>query len=177
MKGHILAGLFLCSLIFVVGGDAQSPNIPERAVWMLEVIKVQPENLTLAMQYLHDRWMRVMAAAQRRGAVLDYHLMSNAGMVTPGHKVWDQDSILLLTKYKNMDAYLENMSTLEHLANNKIIIQGPYKLAGDLFESLNTQVFIEEPERARDSNLSPSSGVSTVLPICKSSSQLRNERR
>ncbi len=177
MKGHILAGLFLCPLFFVVGGDAQSPNIPERTVWTLEVIKVQPENLALAMRYLDDHWMRVMAAVQRRGAVLDYHLMSNAGMVTPGYKVWDQDSILLLTKYKNMDAYLENMSTLKHLANNKIIVQGPYKFAGDLFESLNTQVFIEERERARDSNLSPSSRVSTALPFCKPSWQLRNERR
>ena len=40
MKGHILAGLFLCSLFFVVGGDAQSPNIPEKPVWTLEFIKV-----------------------------------------------------------------------------------------------------------------------------------------
>ena len=28
MTGRILAGLFLCSPFFVVGGDAQSSNIP-----------------------------------------------------------------------------------------------------------------------------------------------------
>jgi len=28
--------------------------------------------------------------------------------LTLGHKVWDQDSILLLTKYKNMDSYSMN---------------------------------------------------------------------
>ena len=35
-------------------------------------------------------------------------------MVTPGHKVLGQDSIVLLTKYKNMDAYLEGASALRN---------------------------------------------------------------
>ena len=48
MKGRILASLFLFSLFIVVGGDAQSPNIPERPVWTLEFIKVTPENFGLA---------------------------------------------------------------------------------------------------------------------------------
>ena len=30
MQARILAAPFLCSLFFVVGGDAQSPNIPEK---------------------------------------------------------------------------------------------------------------------------------------------------
>lgn len=70
MKGRVLARLFLCSLFFVVGGDAQSPNTSEKPVWTLELIKVRPENVALAMQYLNDHWMRVRAAAKRRGAVL-----------------------------------------------------------------------------------------------------------
>lgn len=30
MKGRIFAGLFLCSLFFVVGGDAKSPDTREK---------------------------------------------------------------------------------------------------------------------------------------------------
>src|SRR5207253_10489970 len=82
MNGRILVGLFLCSLFLVVGGDAQSPDIPfsgymradgEKPIWALEFIKVQPENFAVAMQYLDDNWMRVRAEAKRHGAVLDYH--------------------------------------------------------------------------------------------------------
>lgn len=32
MKGRIFAGLFLCSLFFVVGGDAKSPDTREKPV-------------------------------------------------------------------------------------------------------------------------------------------------
>ena len=153
MKGRILAGLFLCSLFFVVGGDAQSPNIPEKPVWALEFIKVQPENFALTMQYLHDHWMRVRAEAKQQGTVLDYHLISNEGIETPGHKVWDHgvipagDSIVLLTKYKNMDAYLESVSAHQHALNSQGV-GGLYRLLKpeDLFERLNTQVFVEEPD-------------------------------
>ena len=105
MTGRIVAGLFLCSLFFVVGGDAQTGDVrKEKAVWTMEVIKVQPEKFALAMQHLDDHWMRVRAEAKQQGSVLDYHLISNGGIETPGHKVSDQDSIVLLTKYKNMDA-------------------------------------------------------------------------
>src|SRR5207244_13653344 len=74
MNGRILVGLFLCSLFLVVGGDAQSPDIPfsgymradgEKPIWALEFIKVQPENFAVAMQYLDDHWMRVRAEAKR----------------------------------------------------------------------------------------------------------------
>ena len=148
MKGRILAGLCLFSLFIVVGGDAQSPNIPEKPVWALEFIKVRPENFALTMQYLDDHWMRVRAEAKRQGAVLDYHLISNAGIVTPGHKVWDQDSIVLLTKYKNMDAFTESQHGSRPSANGYRGFSSslePFSRE-DLFETLNTQVFVEEPE-------------------------------
>ena len=152
MKGRMLVGLFLCSLFFVVGGDAQSPDIPfsgymradgEKPIWALEFIRVQPENFALAMQYLDNHWMRVRAEAKRQGAVLDYHLISNGGIVTPGHKVWDQDSIVMLTKYKNMDAFMESQRFA--------LMPGPYGfMVGPspevLFATLNTQVFVEEPD-------------------------------
>jgi hypothetical protein len=158
MKVRIVAGLLLCSLFLVVGGDAQSPDIPfsgymradgENPIWALEFIKVQPENFALAMQYLDDHWMRVRAEAKRQGAVLDYHLISNAGIVTPGHKVWDQDSIVLLTKYKDMDAFMKSQKTFDSMRERSRWQTGgllnPLSRE-DLFETLNTQVFVEEPE-------------------------------
>jgi len=149
MRGRILAGLFLFSLFLVVGGDAQSPNITERPVWTLEFIKVMPENFGAAMGYLDDHWMRVRAEAKVQGAVLDYHLMSNGGMVTPGHKVGDQNSIALLTKYKNMDAFTESQKVFDSIrgrtgwqTGGAIMRWSPE----NLFEPLITQVFVEEPE-------------------------------
>ena len=143
MTGRIVAGLFLCSLFFVVGGDAQTDRDvrKEKAVWTMEVIKVQPEKFALAMQYLDDHWMRVRAEAKQQGAVLDYHLISNGGIETPGHKVSDQDSIVLLTKYKNMDAYLQSVSTYAQYDSQGVHIRKP----DDFFGRLNTQVFAEEP--------------------------------
>ncbi len=88
MKGRIFAGLFLCSLFFVVGGDAQTDKI-ERPVWTLEFIKVRSENFGPAMGYLDDHWMRVRAEAKRQGAVLDYHRIQNAVLEIPGDS-WAQ---------------------------------------------------------------------------------------
>ena len=69
-------------------------------------------------------------------------------LTTPGHHVGDPSSIVLLTEYKNMDAYLENRSR-EHLAVNTpgFVPQGIGRLKPeDLFETFNTQVFQEEPD-------------------------------
>lgn len=153
MRGRILVGLFLCSLFFVVGGDAQNTDkdlaVPRafgtEPVWTLEFIKVQPEKFALALQYLDKHWMRVRAEAKKEGAVLDYHLISNAGIATPTHKVSDQDSIVLLTKYKNIDAYMESASSAREHRNTQRFVVGPTS-AEDLFESLNTQVFVEDPD-------------------------------
>jgi len=92
--------------------------------------------------------MHVRAEAKRQGALLDYYLISNAGIVTPGHKVWDQDSIVLLTKYKNMDAFMES----QHASRPSTNGYRGFSLSleplsrEDLFETLNTQAFVEEPE-------------------------------
>ena len=157
MKVRMFVGLFLSSLFFVVGGDAQGPDIPfsgymradgEKPVWALEFIKVQPENFAPAMQYLDDHWMRLRAEAKRQGAVLDYHLISNGGIVTPGHKLWDQDSIVLLTKYKNMDAFMESQKLFDSMREPgfRFYYGGGVHRLEDLFETLNAQVFVEEPE-------------------------------
>lgn len=150
MNGRIATGFFLCCLFFAVGGDAQSPNTTEKPVWTLEFIKVRPENFGPTMGYLDDHWMHIRAEAKRRGAVLEYHLISNAGIVTPGYTVRDQDSIVLLTKYKNMDAYLESKLAREHLALQRpgFVQQGVVSLYSleDVFETLISQVFQEEPD-------------------------------
>ena len=65
------------------------------------------------MGYLDDHWMRVRAEAKRQGAVLDYHRIQNAVLITPGHKVGDPNSIVLLTEYKNMDAFMKSQIRCE----------------------------------------------------------------
>jgi hypothetical protein len=149
MKQRIFAGLFLCSL-FIVAGDAQTPDVTEKPVWTLEFIKVRAENFALAMAYLDDHWMRVRAEAKRQGVVLDYHRIQNAVLVTPGHKAGDPSSILLLTKYKNMETFTESEKLLDsirgHLLANTPGVIRRLRSPEDLFETLNTQVFLEEPD-------------------------------
>ena len=149
MRGRILAGLFLCALFFVVGGDAQSPDITDKPVWTLEFINVKPENFGPAMGYLDDHWMGVRAEAKRRGAVLAYHRISNAGLVTPGHSAGDPSSIVLVTEYKNMDAFMESQKVFaamrEHINWQTGGVVRQLSPEG-LFEPLITQVFVEEPD-------------------------------
>src|SRR5215467_1629024 len=106
MPGRLFVGLFLCSFFFVIGGDAQSPDRPGNPVWTLELIRVRPEDFSLAMAYLDNHWMRVRAQAKRQGIVLDYHRIQNA--VIPGHKAGDPSSIVLLTEFKSLDAFMES---------------------------------------------------------------------
>jgi len=148
MKGRIFAGLFLCSLFFVVGGDAQTDKT-ERPVWTLEFIKVRSENFGSAMGYLDDHWMRVRAEAKRQGAVLDYHRIQNAVLEIPGHKVGNPSSIVLLTEYKNLDAFMESQRLFDSMRERPRWQTGglikPWAME-DLYETLNTQVFMEEPD-------------------------------
>ena len=149
MKGRILAGLFVCSLFFVVGGDAQSPNPTDKPVWTLEFINVKPENFGPAMGYLDDHWMGVRAEAKHRGAVLDYHRISNAGLTTPGHSAGDPSSIVLVTEYKNMDAFMESQKVFAAMREHTNWQTGGVirtRKLEDLIDGLNTQVFVEESE-------------------------------
>src|SRR5947207_6328922 len=98
MNGRILVGLFLCSLFLVVGGDAQSPDIPfsgymradgEKPIWALEFIKVQPENFAVAM----------------RSEEHTSELQSHSDLVCR----------LLLEKKKKKKKYIHNIIILEYL--------------------------------------------------------------
>lgn len=152
MRGSILVGLFLCSLFLVVGGDAQNRNAPDRPVWTLEFIQLLPGNNGLAMGYLDDHWMRVRAEAKKEGAVLDYHRIANATLVTPGHKNGrneNPNSVVLMTEYKNMDAFMQSeklfASIQERLPRSTPGVFQPTK-PDSLYETVDLRVFVEEPE-------------------------------
>src|SRR6266550_6417611 len=100
MRLFKLASLLLCAICFNVRGDAQSPDIAEKSVWTLEFIEVVPNGLTLG--YLDDHWMRVRVEAERQGAVLSYHRISEVLLVASGSKTGDPNSIVLLTEYRNL---------------------------------------------------------------------------
>ena len=148
MKRNVFIGLLLCTL-FVAGGGAQSPGKPEKPVWTLEFIHVKSANFSLAMGYLDEHWMRERAEAKKEGPVLDYHRIQNAELVTPGRKVGDPSSMILITEYKNMAAFLQSerlfASIRERLPKST---PGVFKPANpdDLYETADSRVFVEEPE-------------------------------
>src|SRR5258705_1495358 len=107
MRGRIFAGVFLVSLLTVGGGGAQSPAHSEKPVWTMEFIKVKPGMFGLTLGYLDDNWMRVREEAKRQGAVLSYRRIAETVQITPGSKSGDQNSIVLLTEYKNLAAFVE----------------------------------------------------------------------
>lgn len=145
MKGRILAGFFLCSLFIAVGGDAQISDIPEKPVWTLELTKVRPEKYILAL----DQWTSVREEAKRRGAVLDYHLISNAGIFTADHKLPDPISIGFVTEYASEATYSEReelfASIREHQQGNTP--RGMPKLQQEDVYSYEL-VFMREPSLA-----------------------------
>lgn len=110
---RLFVGVFLCSLFLAVGGDAQSRDIRERPVWTLEFIKLRPEKYILAL----DQWTSGREEAKRRGAVLDFHLISNAGILTADLKLPDPISIGFVTEYASAATYLERESSSPRYAN------------------------------------------------------------
>jgi hypothetical protein len=122
MTGRLFAGLIFCCLSIVVGGDAQSLDTTETPVWTLEFIKVGSEQYGQTLGDLDEQWVRLREEAKRQGVVVSYHRISDAGLVTPDHQPGDQTSIVLLTEYKNMTAFLERKKTFasirEHLSLN-----------------------------------------------------------
>lgn len=149
MRVRIFTSLFLCSLFFAVGGDVQSSNIPEKPVWALEFIQLLPGNNGLAMGYLDDHWMRVRAEAKKEGAVLDYHRIANATVVTPDYKTDHPNSVVLMTEYKNIDVFMQSeklfASIQERLPKSTPGVFKPTK-PDDLYETVDLRVFVEEPD-------------------------------
>ena len=148
MQGRIWAGVFVCLLFIVVGGDAQSPAISEGPVWTMEFIKVRPENFGLALGYLDDHWMRVREEAKRQGEVLSYHRIQESVLVTPGVKTGDPNTIVLLTEYKNMAAFFGReklfASIRERLPSSTPGVMRQRQ--EDLYESIGARMFLEVPD-------------------------------
>jgi hypothetical protein len=147
MHGRTSVALFLCALFIAVGGDAQSPNVTEKPVWTLEFIKVRPEQYALALGQLDDQWMRIREEAKRQGAVVSYERISNAGLITPDHRLTDEISIVLVTEYKSMAAYTEReklfASILEHLPSNTP--PGMLKWQREDLSKTNEHLFLDVP--------------------------------
>ena len=150
MQARIFAGLLLCCLFFVIGGDAQSPDTTEKPVWTLEFIKARPEKFGLTLGYLDDHWMHVRKEAKRTGAVLNYHRITETFVITPESKTGEQ-TIVLLTEYKNPAAFFGRerlfASILERLPSGTPGVV-PAAQGEDLYETVDSRVFLEEPDDA-----------------------------
>jgi len=150
MQVRQFASLLLCSLSFIVAGDAQSPDIEEKPVWTLEYIQVHPDKLGLTLGYLDDHWMRVREEAKRRGAVLSYHRIQEVQLVTPGSKTGDPNSIVLLTEYKNLAAFSEREKLFASIRNELKpgSMPGVFSAAPrqeELYDTVDTHIFMEQP--------------------------------
>ena len=151
MRGRIFAGLLLCSL-FVIRGDAQrtytaKTETTDNPVWTMEFIQAKPEKFGLTMAYLDEHWMRIREEAKRQGAVLSYHRISEALLLTPGGKAGDHDSIVLLTEYKNSAAYLGRDKLFASI-REKLPSHTPGVIEfqrEDLYDTLDTRVGLEAP--------------------------------
>ena len=91
------------------------------------------------------------AEAKKEGAVLDYHRIQNTVIEMYGHKVGDPHSFLLMTEFKNMDAFMKSekifASIRERLPKSTPGVLKPQGLKPeDVYEIVDSQVFIEEPE-------------------------------
>ena len=148
MKGRIIAGLFLCSLFVVVGGDAQSRVALDKPVWTLEFIQVNSAKFAGAMAYLDDDWMRVRAEAKKEGAVVDYHRIQSTASA---RLLGNSRSLVLMTEYRNLAA-LENREKQFASIRERLLKSTPGLLKPqgakpeDFYEIVDSQVFIEEPE-------------------------------
>ena len=139
--------LLLCSLCFIVKGDAQSREPAEKPVWAMEFLEVQPGKMALALGYLDDHWMRVREEAKRQGVVLNYHRVSEVRLEIDGSKTGDPNSIVLLTEYKSLNAFSGRevvfASILRHLpsATPGLVPLRPE----ELYKTVDTRVFMEQP--------------------------------
>jgi len=117
----------------------------------VEVDTTTTVNFTLLRQALDDNWMRVRAEAKKEGAVLDYHRIQNAVIELNGHKVGDPHSIVLMTEFKNMDAFMKSeklfASIRERFPKSTPGVLKPQGIKPeDVYEIVDSQLFIEEPE-------------------------------
>lgn len=135
-------GLLLCSLVGVAA-YTQSPETAERPVWTMEFVKVRPGQFGATLGYLDDHWMRTRKEAQRQGAVLSYHRFAEKTFVPR-----NDQSIVLVTEYKNVAAYLSREKLFASIGEQlPSVVPGVIKPQKEnLYEVVDTGVFLEEPD-------------------------------
>jgi hypothetical protein len=119
----------------------------------MEFLEVHPGKIELALGYLDDHWMRVREEAKRQGVVLSYHRVSEVQLMgvdvtgaARGSKTGDPNAIVLLTEYKNLNAFSGRevvfASILRHLSATPGVV--PLR-PEELYETVETRVFMEQP--------------------------------
>jgi hypothetical protein len=92
--------------------------------------------------------MRIREEAKRRGEVLSYHRIAEMVLMTPGAKSGEPNTIVLLTEYKNMAAFLGReklfASIRERLPNSMPGVVR--KQQEDLYEPIGARMFVEVPD-------------------------------
>jgi hypothetical protein len=102
--------------------------------------------------------MRIREEAKRQGEVLNYHRIQETALLTPGVSAGDPNTIVLLTEYKNMAAFLGREKLFSSI-RERLPVSTPGVLKqrqGDLFEPVGVRVFTEVPdERGTGDKLLP----------------------
>ena len=143
MHGRIYAGLVLFSLLMVIGGGAQSPT-DDKPVWTMEFIKVKQGMFGPTLRYLDSDWMRVQEVAKQQGVVLTYSRIADKPASFGDLPVGVRRTIVLLTEFKNQEAYEAREKTFASIRNrlpDKVDDVVKRYQPEDLFESDTVQVF------------------------------------
>jgi hypothetical protein len=160
MLVRVCSAFLSCCLCLAVGGDPHNRSqVPsrvhavddsEKPVWTLEFVRVKPIKVRAAMDYLDDDWMRVREEAKRRGSVLVYHRITEMPEPEPPtYKIRPANTIVLITEYKNDAAYF-GRETLFATIRSELpkdtpgMIRPKYQ-PEDLFESVNTRLYMDAP--------------------------------
>lgn len=149
MRTRILVAFLLLTLCSVGWVAAQKSDSEEKPVWTLEVIKVRPENLGGALNYLDDNWMRVRKEAKNRGAILSYRRFVDADYPLPRSS--DRKAIFLFTEYKNLDAFASRNELFASIQESLPKSTPGLIKAGkpeELYDSVDMTVLLEEPDKS-----------------------------
>lgn len=149
MRTRILLALLLLTLCAVGWVAAQKPDTEEKPVWTLEVVKVKPENLGPALNYLDDNWMRVRKEAKNQGAVLSYRRFVDSDYPFPRSS--DRKAIFLFTEYKNIEAFTARNQLFASIQERLPKPTPGLIKAGkpeELYDSIDMSVLTEEPENS-----------------------------
>jgi hypothetical protein len=138
MKKSLLI-MALLAVVFVAGGKSQRLSDIDKPMWTMEFIQVRPGMYGATLGYLDDNWMRVREEAKHRGAVVTYQRLVQ--QMTEG-----EPKIILITEFKNSDAYLFRDSLFDSISKNLPTTPGVVRLPREsLFDAGKTMVLQDCP--------------------------------